>query len=134
MFVQGLLTAEMRLWQMELQRRLGQGRLSEFVGHLALPTDKMMRTLGFYDKTLKDIDSLDTEAYEALESYVKGVNAYIDRKPTLPLKCSCLDTNIWKNGRWQIPWCGRKLCHVRSVWKLELRNRKVQPATQRGYP
>ena len=90
MFVQGLLTAEMRLWQMELQRRLGQGRLSEFVGHLALPTDKMMRTLGFYDKTLKDIDSLDTEAYEALESYVKGVNAYIDRKPTLPLEMQLL--------------------------------------------
>ena len=90
MFVQGLLTAEMRLWQMELQRRLGQGRLSEFVGHLALPTDKMMRTLGFYDKTLKDIDSLDTEAYEALENYVKGVNAYIDRKPTLPLEMQLL--------------------------------------------
>ena len=47
MFAQGLLTAELRLWQMELQRRLGQGRLSEFVGHLALPTDKLMRTLGF---------------------------------------------------------------------------------------
>ena len=56
MFVQGLLTAEMRLWQMELQRRLGQGRLSEFVGH-RFADDKMMRTLGFYDKTLKDIDS-----------------------------------------------------------------------------
>lgn len=52
MFAQGLLTAELRLWQMELQRRLGQGRLSEFVGHLALPTDKLMRTLGFVCSTI----------------------------------------------------------------------------------
>ena len=90
MFAQGLLTAEMRLWQMELQRRLGQGRLSEFVGPLALPTDKLMRTLGFFEKTIQDIKALDTEAYEALESYVNGVNAYINRKPTLPLEMQLL--------------------------------------------
>ena len=49
-----------------------------------------MRTLGFYDKTINDIKSLDSESYEALEYYVKGVNEYIDSKPTLPLEMQLL--------------------------------------------
>ena len=47
-FAQGLLTAELRLWQMEFQRRVGQGRLSELVGKPGLGHDKMARTLGLY--------------------------------------------------------------------------------------
>jgi penicillin amidase len=37
-----------RLWQMETQRRIGQGRLSEISGSLGLAFDKEMRVLGLY--------------------------------------------------------------------------------------
>ena len=37
-----------RLWQMETQRRIGQGRLAELVGSLGLAFDKEMRVLGVY--------------------------------------------------------------------------------------
>ena len=45
-FALGFLHAQDRLWQMEFNRRLAAGRLSELLGPAALPTDKFLRTLG----------------------------------------------------------------------------------------
>src|SRR5690606_3416545 len=47
-FALGFVHAQDRLWQMEMQRRLGAGRLSEVVGRSALRADKFARTLGLY--------------------------------------------------------------------------------------
>jgi len=44
----GLLHAQHRLWQMELMRRAGQGRLSEIFGASTLDRDKLIRTLDLY--------------------------------------------------------------------------------------
>ncbi|HFA60363.1 MAG TPA: penicillin acylase family protein, partial [Rhodospirillales bacterium] len=44
----GFVHAQDRLWQMEFHRRLGQGRLAEILGPAALPSDRLMRTLGLY--------------------------------------------------------------------------------------
>ncbi|MFZ2519945.1 MAG: penicillin acylase family protein, partial [Anaerolineae bacterium] len=46
-FAQGFVHAQDRLWQMELNRRLATGRLSEVLGDLALDTDRATRTFGF---------------------------------------------------------------------------------------
>jgi penicillin amidase len=45
-FAMGYSHAQDRLWQMEFQRRVAQGRLSEFLGELSYDTDRLMRTLG----------------------------------------------------------------------------------------
>lgn len=45
-FAQGYVHAQDRLWQMELQRRMGAGRLSEVLGEATLPVDRFTRTLG----------------------------------------------------------------------------------------
>lgn len=42
----GFVHAQDRLWQMEVQRRIGHGRLSEIFGATALNTDRFLRTLG----------------------------------------------------------------------------------------
>ena len=42
----GFLHGQDRLWQMEYDRLLGQGRLAEVLGEAALPVDRFMRTLG----------------------------------------------------------------------------------------
>ena len=47
-FAQGYAHAQDRLWQMEFQRRVGDGRLAEVVGAGALSTDRFMRMLGLY--------------------------------------------------------------------------------------
>ncbi|MBE3134001.1 MAG: penicillin acylase family protein, partial [Acidobacteria bacterium] len=46
-FAQGWVHCQDRLWQMELNRRTGQGRLAEVIGPLALDTDRAVRTFGF---------------------------------------------------------------------------------------
>src|SRR5262245_37486399 len=47
LFGLGYVHAQDRLWQMELQRRIGHGRLSEVLGSAALPQDRFLRTVGF---------------------------------------------------------------------------------------
>lgn len=71
----GYVHAQDRLWQMDLLRRYGQGRLAEVLGSAALPIDRMMRTVG-----LRQIaDSLWTTVSEQtrniLHAYSAGVNA-----------------------------------------------------------
>ncbi len=76
-FALGFIHAQDRLWQMEMQRRLGAGRLAEVIGEKALPTDKFMRTLGLYRLAEESFQLLDPEVRRALESYAAGVNAYL---------------------------------------------------------
>ena len=45
-FALGFVHAQDRLWQMEMNRRIGSGRLAEVLGPNALETDRFMRTLG----------------------------------------------------------------------------------------
>ena len=47
LFGLGYVHAQDRLWQMELQRRIGHGRLSEVLGEATLPQDRFLRTVGF---------------------------------------------------------------------------------------
>ncbi len=75
----GFLHAQERLWQMEMQRRAGAGRLSEVLGAAALDTDKFMRTLGVYRMAEASLAHLGPEVMAALDAYAKGVNAWIER-------------------------------------------------------
>lgn len=87
----GYLHARDRLWQMEFQRRLGQGRLSELFGPKALNIDKYMRTLGLYRATQASLNTIDDASLEILESYVAGVNSWLEQSHTLPIEYYFLD-------------------------------------------
>lgn len=77
-FMQGYVTAGERLWQMELLRRTARGELAEIFGKLALEEDKRRRTYGYARAVEKMAERGTKEARDALDSYVAGVNAYID--------------------------------------------------------
>src|SRR5579863_4649801 len=47
-FALGYVHAQDRLFQMDLMRRYGAGRLAEWFGAAALPADRFTRTLGLY--------------------------------------------------------------------------------------
>lgn len=79
-FALGFVHAQDRLWQMEFQRRVGAGRLSEVVGEAALETDKFLRTLGVYHYAKAVIPKLDEGTRNILESYVAGINAYLQTR------------------------------------------------------
>lgn len=77
MFALGYVHAQDRLWQMDFQRRVGAGRLSEVLGAATLQTDEFLRTLGVYRASQQALTHLDPETRSLLVAYVGGINAYI---------------------------------------------------------
>lgn len=76
-FSLGWVHAQDRMWQMEMQRRLGAGRLAEAVGEPALASDRFMRTLGIYPLAERAFPLLDEPTRNALTSYAAGINAWL---------------------------------------------------------
>ena len=77
LFGLGYVHAQDRLWQMELQRRIGFGRLSEVLGAAALPQDRFLRTVGFGRAAKSAWEATAPWAKQQIESYVAGINAFI---------------------------------------------------------
>ncbi|MBV8934975.1 MAG: penicillin acylase family protein [Alphaproteobacteria bacterium] len=83
----GFVHAQDRLFQMELQRRYGAGRLAEIFGPQAVVSDRQMRVLGLYRAAETEIPFLSTEMVHALDAYSAGVNAFLkSRRGALPLE------------------------------------------------
>ena len=77
-FAMGYVQAQDRLWQMETQRRLAQGRLSEIFGRDSLDSDIWMRTLGLYPAAGEAWKHLSHDAQQAIEAYAGGVNTWLE--------------------------------------------------------
>jgi penicillin amidase len=73
----GYVHASERLLEMELQRRTGQGRLSEILGPDLLGVDRFIRTLGFYRLAESSFAAISPEAQKTLQAYADGVNAFL---------------------------------------------------------
>jgi penicillin amidase len=81
----GFVHAQERLFQMELQRRYGAGRLAEVFGPPAVAVDRQMRVLGLYRAAEAAIPFLSPEMNRALTAYAAGVNAFLtSRRGALP--------------------------------------------------
>ncbi|MBL4907183.1 MAG: penicillin acylase family protein [Sneathiella sp.] len=79
-FALGFVHAQDRLWQMETNRRIGAGRLSEIMGEATLGTDKFLRTLGVYRSAKNTFNALDTETKQQMQAYADGVNAFLKQR------------------------------------------------------
>lgn len=78
--VQGFVTAQHRLWQMEFQTMAAAGRLSEIVGSQALEFDRMQRRKGLAfgaEKGLAYLQAEDPQTYQLVTAYAEGVTHYI---------------------------------------------------------
>ncbi|WND02478.1 penicillin acylase family protein [Temperatibacter marinus] len=73
----GYVHAQDRLWQLEMNRRIGSGRLAEAVGEAGLRTDRYFRTLGFRDRAEKAYANMSLEEKATLQAYADGINAYL---------------------------------------------------------
>lgn len=76
-FALGFVHAQDRLWQMEFQRRVAAGRLSEVTGERTLAIDKFIRTMGIPQAVAGTAARLSPETRAAYEAYAEGVNAFI---------------------------------------------------------
>lgn len=95
----GYLHAQERLFQMDLLRRAGEGRLSEVFGGRTLAFDKMFLTVGIVRTVRRDISKLKPEILEQLTAYSNGVNSYIEeKKGSLPIEFDVLsyEPYYWK--------------------------------------
>jgi penicillin amidase len=85
LFALGFVHAQDRLWQIEFNRRIGQGRISELVGRGGVATDRFLRTLGIHRQAQAMAAQLDAPSRALLEAYCAGINAYLDgRQDPLP--------------------------------------------------
>ena len=79
----GFLHAQDRMWQMEVQRRLAAGRLSEVIGPRGLSVDRLMRRLGL--RRISEAEWHVTHAAgvvrEEVLAYTAGVNAAMRDRP-----------------------------------------------------
>src|SRR5438067_4923662 len=73
----GFAHAQDRLWQMEFQRRIGFGRLSEVLGPAAIVQDRFLRTIGFGRAARAAWAAMPTEATRQVNAYVAGINAFL---------------------------------------------------------
>ncbi|HEV8160217.1 MAG TPA: penicillin acylase family protein, partial [Pyrinomonadaceae bacterium] len=91
-FAQGFVTAQDRLWQMDLYRRVARGETAELFGKSVLEEDKRWRKFGFAKIAEDSLQYLSPELKAALENYARGVNAYITilNKDTLPIEFKIL--------------------------------------------
>ena len=75
LFALGYLHASERSWQMEINRRLAAGRLSEILGEETVKIDRFMRTLGIKRAAENQLERYPIEAKRLLQAYADGVNA-----------------------------------------------------------
>jgi len=84
-FAQGYVTAQDRLWQMDIMRRYASGELSEILGPDTLKIDREQRILGLRATAKKSIEMTTPRDRRYFEAYSRGVNAFIgthgDRLP-----------------------------------------------------
>lgn len=77
-FAQGWVHARHRLWQMEMFRRVLQGRLSEIFGERTLETDRFLRTIGMEEAARAGLPHRNTPIYKNMALYALGVNAALE--------------------------------------------------------
>lgn len=80
LFALGFVHAQDRLWQMEMNRRIGAGRLAEVLGPPALGTDRLLRVLGLYRRAEATLARLSPGARRRIDAYANGVNAWIETR------------------------------------------------------
>ncbi|MEY4449255.1 MAG: hypothetical protein RLZZ433_2270, partial [Pseudomonadota bacterium] len=102
-FALGFSHAQDRSWQLEFNRRVLRGELSEILGIATLPTDKLMRTLGLMQAAQQQLDRLPADVRDQLTAYSEGVNAFHANRPQgLPPEFLILRTQ--PGGRSGVAW------------------------------
>ncbi|MYL64268.1 penicillin acylase family protein [Bacillus hwajinpoensis] len=97
---QGFVTAQDRMFQMDLSRRQASGTLSEVIGESTIDNDKFFRTLGLRRAAEASYTAYTDEAKQILEWYADGVNAYMTQakaENSLPIEFTLAgyEPNAW---------------------------------------
>src|SRR5262249_28675248 len=83
-FGQGFCHGQDRLWQVDIQRRICSGRVSEIAGRAGLPVDRLMRTLGLRRVALREEAELADDLRRFLDAYCTGLNEAVRTAAAAP--------------------------------------------------
>jgi penicillin G amidase len=75
-FALGWVHAQERGWQLEFNRRVMHGELSEVLGPATLETDKLLRTLGIMRSAQAQWQRLPDGAKAVIQAYANGINSF----------------------------------------------------------
>jgi len=96
---QGYVTAQDRLWQMDLWRRNANGELAEILGPALVKHDRMQRIFGFRRAAERIYASVDPDDRRRLDDFARGVNLYIQQhQDNLPAEFRLL---LYKPSPWR---------------------------------
>ncbi len=96
---QGYVTAQDRLWQMDVTRRYVAGEAAEVLGVKLVPHDRLQRLLEIRPTAERITASLSQRDRRYFEDYARGVNAFIAAHPdNLPAEFGVL---MYKPRSWQ---------------------------------
>ncbi len=145
-FAQGYVHAQDRLFHLDMNRRVGLGRMAEVLGPLGVTTDRFARIMGWPKAAQATVDGTDPVTAEWMTAYANGINAYI-AAGRLPVEFALL---AYKPEPWELvhttAW-GVVLGWGLSVnWETELmrallidrlgpeKAADLMPTCQPGYP
>jgi len=119
-FAQGYVHAQERLWQMDFNRRLVAGRLSEILGSLTIDLDRWMRILTMQRVAEYEVRLIKDDVKRQLQAYADGVNAFITQG-RLPLEFTLLR---YKPEPWIIAntlaWMKMMSWNLSVNWEMEI--------------
>jgi penicillin G amidase len=122
-FLQGYVTAQDRLWQMDLLRRLAGGELSEVLGASTLELDREARRLRLRRVAEQHVRALPAADRVVIAAYARGVNHFIEtHRAALPLEFTLLryDPRPWTITDSIL--CGLQMYReLTTTWRDELR-------------
>lgn len=96
-FALGYVHSHLRLGQMELMRRISQGRISEMIGPFVSDIDYSLRILNFGRASTGIYENMPQETRDWLDSFVQGINWQIENSTNLPAEFRLLgfDRSPW---------------------------------------
>ncbi len=98
-FSQGFVTAQDRLFQMQMTRMYYEGRMCELAGAKARDLDVRMRTIGILRMARKQARILNPALREQFQYYVDGINAFIKESPddlALEFRLAGIKPDLWQ--------------------------------------
>lgn len=126
--VTGYITAQDRMWQMDLLRRVTQGKLAEIFGEKMIGADQLFRSLQISEKSEKIIVNSDKKIQNALEAFSDGVNQYIaNDNLSFEFKVLRYKPELWKPEH-SINLIGYMAWNLSTAWGNEVSLFKIKQA------
>ncbi len=89
-FALGMVHAHLRWGQLEVLRRVAQGRLAEMAGPAAVPVDEALRILDLDRAAPAIVAAMDDDTLRWTTRFVDGLNEYVRRAPRHPPELALL--------------------------------------------